>query len=594
MTEARTELAKAARLRLRAVPQRMTALVAMAAVLHLAFAWPLVWLWVSAYALAMIIESELGRTFAERIEAGETPSGRPYVASIAVVSLVYGALSVPLLLFEHARGGEVYGFILLAGGLVNLLIVSRASWAAFLATALPYGAYLLFNPVLGAALGVEGGFNWVGVFGALLLLAHTYAAWRRHRETLLAEAEARAESEARLHQAEAATAAKSAFVAMVSHELRTPLSGVLAAGSVLQKESQSPGAREATAVVVDAGRFMHALLDDLLDLAKLESGKMTTEAIPFDLGDLVWSLERHWSAAADAAGKPLQLTSAMGLPRRVSGDPTRLRQVLNNLLSNAVKFTGPVGVTWKVDVCEGEDGCALTVRVRDTGPGIAPERLDQLFTPFDQADLTIARTHGGTGLGLAVSRELARAMGGELRVESALGQGSTFVLSLPLGQVETPAVAAPQPADDAPAQAEETGRSLRVLVVDDHEINRRTLALLLEPAGVEVTLTGCAEEALATLAFDTFDLVLSDLNMPEMDGFGFTRALRSGAGPNRHTPVLAVTAGEVETELPACLAAGMNGCVGKPIDPRRLYAAVEAVTSGATSDEAGAQETSAA
>jgi len=379
-----------------------------------------------------------------------------------------------------------------------------------------------------------------------------------------------------MRQAEAAVQAKSAFVAMVSHELRTPLSGILAAGSQLQGQAPA-SAREAVDVVMDAGRFMHALLDDLLDLAKLEAGKMTTETVDFDLGHLVWSLERHWGAAAKAAGKPLQMTSAMGLPRHVAGDPTRLRQILNNLLSNAVKFTGPDGVTWTVDICDGDDGCALTVKVTDTGPGISPERLDRLFTAFDQTDATVARTHGGTGLGLALSRELARAMGGELRVESTLGRGSTFVLSLPLGRASAVEAAAPEVEPDTAPEA----RSLRVLVVDDHEINRRTLALLLEPIGAEVAATGGAAEALAVLALEPFDVVLSDLNMPDMDGFAFTRALRAGDGLNRTTPVIAVSANEVEATLSACLAAGMNGCVPKPIDPRRLYAALDAVAAAA-------------
>lgn len=582
MTEARcTELAKAAQLRLRAVPQRMAAVVGMSAVLHLAFGWPLVWLWVSAYALAMLTESELGRSYIAAAATDRPRSGLAYVAAMALVSLVYGALSVPLVVLEHGRDGEVYGFILLAGGLVNLLIVSRASWAAFLATAGPYGAYLLINPLLGAGAGTDD-LGWVGVFGAGLLLVHTYVAWSRHRDSLLGEAQAQAESEARLREAEAATAAKSAFVAMVSHELRTPLSGVLAAGGQLQGQTLTPAGREAVEVVVDAGRFMHTLLDDLLDLAKLEAGRMTTEKVDFDLGHLVWSLERHWGAAARAAGKPLQLTAAMGLPRQVSGDPTRLRQVLNNLLSNALKFTGPTGVTWSVDVCDGEDGCGLTARVTDTGPGIAPEKLDRLFTAFDQTDATVARTHGGTGLGLALSRELARAMGGELRVESTVGVGSTFVLSLPVGRARVSDTAAPPAVvEEAPAQQQ----PIRVLVVDDHEINRRTMALLLEPAGVVVTLAACAEEALASLAFDAFDAVLSDIHMPDMDGFAFARALRAGSGPNRLTPVIAVTAGDSELERAACREAGMIACVAKPIDPRQLYAALE-LAAGAEASEA--------
>ena len=575
------ELAMAVRLRLHAVSQRMAAVVGAAAVLHLAFGWALIWLWVAIYAAAMTVESDVGRRYLGRLDEGLPVSGRGYIAAMTAVSAIYGSVSVPLLLLEHARDGEVYGLLLLAGGLVNVLIASQSSRAALLATAGPYGAYLLVNPVLAYGLHVDE-MSWVGVLGAAMLLVQTLVSWRRHCGTLRAEAQAREKAEVLAQQAQAAANAKSAFVAMVSHELRTPLSGVLAAGSQLQTPRLAARARrEAVEVVVDAGRFMHALLDDLLDLAKLEAGKMTTECVDFDLGHFVWSLERHWSAAAREAGKPLQLTSAMGLPQRVCGDPTRLRQVLNNLLSNAVKFTGPAGVSWSVDVCQGAEGCALTVRVTDTGPGLAPEQLDRLFTAFDQINSSTARTHGGTGLGLALSRELARAMGGELRVESQLGRGSTFVLSLPL-QRGAP-VQAPVPVEP---DADEAGPALRLLVVDDHEINRRTMTLLLEASGAEVVAVESGAEALERLAVEPFDAVLSDVNMPEMDGLTLTRAIRAAPGPNQFAPVIAVTGADSEAERAACNAAGMSGCVAKPIDPRALYLALaEAVEGGGEAAE---------
>jgi CheY-like chemotaxis protein/two-component sensor histidine kinase len=346
----------------------------------------------------------------------------------------------------------------------------------------------------------------------------------------------------------------------------------MAAGDQLARSS--PG--QAADVVVDAGRFMQTLLDDLLDLAKVEAGRMTVEAVTFDLGHMLWSAERHWSAAARRAGKPLQLVSALNLPIQVSADPTRLRQILNNLLSNALKFTGPDGVTWCVDGQEDGDLWWLEMRVSDTGPGIAPDRLDRLFTAFDQTDDSIARTHGGTGLGLALSRELARLMGGELRVESEEGRGSTFILTLPAGRVQVRAegAAADREAEVSPMAG------LRVLVVDDHEINRRTAALLLEPAGVEVTTAGSAEEALALLGAEPFDVVVTDVNMPSMNGLQLTRAIRERVGLNRSVPVLAFTGGDSAEELAACRAAGMRGFISKPVNPTALYRAIEEACAG--------------
>lgn len=579
----RAELTEAVVIRHGNTPMRLAAVFASGLVVYAGTGWLWFGVWPLAYAAIQVFDTEVSDRYLRHAE----PDRRSVAAVLTTIFLsgcVYGSLALPVVRFDNPAVQAV-GLLLLAGGLTNALIVSRASMGAFVASIIPYAAALLvytFNLAWGAEIKTQ-----LALFAAAsVLLVYVLMAWSTLRRALIAERQGRAEVEKRREEAEAATAAKSVFVAMVSHELRTPLSGILAAGSQLQAQAHTGQAGEAVGVVVDAGRFMHTLLDDLLDLAKLEAGKMTTEVIDFDLGHLVWSLERHWSAAAQAAGKPLRLASVMGLPNRVAGDPTRLRQVLNNLLSNAVKFTGPAGVTWSVDVCEDKDGCALTARVTDTGPGIAPEQLDRLFTAFDQTDATVARTHGGTGLGLALSRELARAMHGELRVESAVGQGSTFVLCLPLGRVEEAAAETSQAveADAVP----DASAPLRVLVVDDHEINRRTLALLLEPAGMSVTLTGCAEEALASLAFDVFDVVLTDINMPDMDGFAFTRALRAGSGPNRTTPVIAVTAGDSEA---ACLDAGMAACVAKPIDPRRLYSTLTAVVSASeeASEETGAE-----
>jgi two-component system, sensor histidine kinase len=384
------------------------------------------------------------------------------------------------------------------------------------------------------------------------------------------------ELDERRREAVGATEAKSAFLAMVSHELRTPLSGVLAAGEELQARLEKEQNIEAVDVMVDAGRFMHTLLDDLLDLAKLEAGRMSIEKVDFDMGGLVWTLARHWQAAARRSGKPMQLTSALGMPGTVSADPTRIRQVLNNLLSNALKFTGPEGVRWSVEGAETGKGWMLAIRVSDTGPGIPADKLERLFTPYDQADVSIARTHGGTGLGLALSRELARLMGGDLDVESTSAEGTTFVLTLP---VEPPTgetlVATPQEA----AGVGRAGR-LRILVVDDHEINRRTAALLLQPSGAEVVLAGSGEEAMERLGTEPFDVMLTDVNMPYMDGTALARALRASNSPNRAIPIVAVTGGDSADERTRCRAAGMNGCVPKPIDPRALYRAVEAACAG--------------
>ena len=422
-----------------------------------------------------------------------------------------------------------------------------------------------------------------GLAALCALLGVTLAATAgRHGRALAELRRANGELDERRRLAEAATEAKSAFVAMVGHELRTPLSGVLAAAEDLQGRLEPEKDREAIDVVVDAGRFMNVLLDDLLDLAKLDAGRMSIEKVDFDVGGLVWTLARHWSAAARRGGTPMQLTSALGMPGQVSGDPTRIRQILNNLLSNALKFTGPEGVRWSVEGVETRGGWRLTIRVADSGPGIPPEKLDHLFTPYDQTDVSVARTHGGTGLGLALSRELARLMGGDLDVESRPGEGSTFILTLPLDPPTGETVVVPTPETVGVGRA----GKLRILVVDDHEINRRTAALLLQPSGAEVVLAASGEEALERLSSEAFDVMLTDVNMPSMDGVALARALRASGSANRAIPIVAVTGGDSVEERTRCRVAGINGCVPKPIDPRALYRAVEAACAGADPEAA--------
>jgi CheY-like chemotaxis protein len=253
----------------------------------------------------------------------------------------------------------------------------------------------------------------------------------------------------------------------------------------------------------------------------------------------------------------------------------RLRQILNNLLSNAVKFTETGGV--RIEVAHHEaPGQRLVLRacVVDSGRGVGADRLTRIFSPFDQGDVSVARTHGGSGLGLAISRELARLMGGDLSVESKVGEGSRFTLLASLGRAGAarepiPPAAAPPPPPPALAA--------RILVVDDHEMGRRALGLLLSPLGAEIATAESGRAALQMLAIEHFDLVLMDVTMADMDGLEACRRLRAEPGPNQETPVLAVTGRTEEKDVLACRTAGMNGWVAKPVDARQLYDAIEGV-----------------
>jgi CheY-like chemotaxis protein/anti-sigma regulatory factor (Ser/Thr protein kinase) len=291
---------------------------------------------------------------------------------------------------------------------------------------------------------------------------------------------------------------------------------------------------------------------------------MGAEAVDFDLRRLTLETVRFWAPEARRKALAFRLEGSKRLPAWVNSDPTRLRQILNNLLSNALKFTDTGSITLSVAV----HGERLALTVSDTGPGMGPDQLGRLFTAYGQASDSIARTHGGTGLGLQISRELARLMGGDITVASAPGEGAAFTIDLPLRRAEPVVVL---------AEASGASEGLRVLIADDHEINRRAFSLILEPVCAVVALAEDGRQALDILAHEPFDLVLMDLNMPRLNGMQATRALRALPGPNQIVPVIALSASVSPTEQQACLAAGMNAFVMKPVEAQELFRAIEAV-----------------
>lgn len=296
---------------------------------------------------------------------------------------------------------------------------------------------------------------------------------------------------------------------------------------------------------------------------------MSLETRDFDLAALLSDTERFWRAQASEKGLELRGTR-VAEGQWMKGDPYRLRQVLNNLLSNAIKFTARGRIEVEVAVSgAGPDERALAITVRDQGTGIPPDAMDRLFTPFAQGSSEVARTYGGTGLGLKVSRDLARLMGGDLTVASEPGRGAAFTLSVVLP------VGAPVSQDEAAAAAPvDLPPRLRVLAVDDHEINRRTLALVLQPLDVDLSTASDGLLALELMEKRPFDLILMDVNMPGIDGNETTRRLRASSGPNARVPVIGFSAGTEPEQVAACLSAGMTDWLAKPLEPHRLYEAL--------------------
>jgi two-component system, sensor histidine kinase len=582
-TEEQKDVARAAAGRRANTYLRIGATLAIAVLLQVYIhpAWG--WLWALTYTLCYAFENWVRRPGAVvGVQAWRRPAAfvAPFVTSVA-----FGALSIPLFA-SHIRFAPTLGGMLLAGALLNVVVVNAGSrWATLMAAA-PHALYLLIAPFIAKAANPGANLADVLWFGALLMIVSVTVASRTLNTALKAEADAKAEAERRRHEAEEAVAAKSAFVAMISHELRTPISAILAGAARLHSEVPEASSKIHAQLIADAGGLMRTLLNDLLDFSRLEAGRMSVEHAPFNLRQALSDSLRLWRPEIARKGLKLRVQGAATLPRWVAGDVTRLKQVLNNLLSNAIKFTERGEITVVLNAQPTPERVLLSIEVIDTGPGIPDTLLPRLFTPFDQLHAAVVRQHGGSGLGLAISRELARLMGGDLTAASTPepGEGSHgahFTLTMTLDLAEAPRV-------------EEPGRSitgLRVLVVDDHVVNRRAIELVLQPFGVDATLAESGEEALELLGSEVFDAVLMDVYMPGMDGREATRILRAGSGPNHRTPVIAVTASATPKDWDACAAAGMNGHVAKPIDPAELFGALVQVLAGGASvdaDEAAA------
>jgi PAS domain S-box-containing protein len=371
--------------------------------------------------------------------------------------------------------------------------------------------------------------------------------------------------------AEAANRAKSAFLANMSHEIRTPLNGVIGVADALARTRLDAAQTEMVEVVRSSAGTLERLLSDVLDLARVESGRIELHPEPFHVGDAVRDVARLCRPAAEEKGIALEVELAAEVDRIGLGDAVRIRQILTNLVSNAVKFTaeGEVRLTVRA---EGAPG-GVRFEVADTGVGFDPEQKARLFARFQQADGSITRRFGGTGLGLAISRELADLMGGEIDCDSTPGKGSTFVLRVRLPLVEHEGAEAE--AREPPAREAGEG-AVRVLLADDHPVNRQVVQLMLAGADAEVHAVENGREACDAFYAARFDVVLMDMQMPVMDGLSAVREIRAHeahAGAGR-TPIIMLTANAMAEHVEQSLAAGADQHLGKPLRAETLYAAI--------------------
>ena len=624
----------AVRERRRALLQRVGMGCACALIFSPVLGWTFTLAWAAAYLLVQVLELTAFWPVADK-GRNSLPRWRLAFGTLAVAlnAASFSSLSIPLWLYGGPMGG-ICAAVIVCSGAVYAIVTSPRSPLILAAALTPQMAYMAVIPVMMTAWESDGTFVMATTIALMIYAAYCLNTWARMNRASQAEASARLEAEVRRKEAERAMDARGAFLAAVGHDLRTPLSAILTGAMELEREAQSASSRSNAALIGQAGLMMKSLLDDLLDHAKLDAGRMTISEVDFNLRSCLAKTLRLWQRAAAAKGLKLRVEGAAEAPAWVRGDETRLRQVLNNLISNAVKFTDEGSITLRIrSWAEEPRGHAIVIEVADTGPGMDGAQLARLFEPFDQTEDGVSARHGGTGLGLAISRDLVELMGGRLTVRSAKGEGAAFTLALRLEPAESRPVEIVRPDDNgrglitralagsvaasaqapveapSPATAQEAAEPatadavdaapagdepppLKVLVVDDHDINRRAVQLILGAIDCEIEMAADGMAALDACARQGFDVIFMDVRMPELDGRETTRRLRASNGLNRATPVIAVTADTAPEDIEACMKAGMNYFVSKPLTPPALLGALQHVLTEA--QDAASAESAAA
>lgn len=391
---------------------------------------------------------------------------------------------------------------------------------------------------------------------------------RRYQEELKISLQAERET------ANEASRSKSRFLANMSHEIRTPINGIIGIARLLEEEQMSAEQKEKVAILIDSANFLHGIINDILDLSKIEVGKLEIEKVLFQIDELTTLVKNTIAYNAQRKHVTVVVTSNADMDRFLYGDPLRLRQVMINLMSNALKFTGRGGeIRLNIDVQhQVENQVRLVCSVSDTGIGISEAHQASLFAPFQQGDSSTTRKYGGTGLGLSICKKLVELMGGSIKVESEVGVGSTFTFSLELELGPHQENIIPETSEDVSDILEFTrNNKMRILIAEDNPINQFVIKNTMKRYGLEVDLVDNGIKAFEAVKAGQYSLVLMDCQMPEMDGYEATKLIRNLPDfALSRTPIVALTANSMMGDKEICLQAGMDGFIGKPIVLKEL------------------------
>jgi len=476
----------------------------------------------------------------------------------------------------HAFGRPIAIIMLVSGYQIAFTqLASRPKTAAVITA--PYGLTAI---CIGVAL--WGTPDFTGFLAGLALLtaqltftvAFGAEAQRSLDESVQRQSRLIVELELARDQANAADRAKSVFLGSISHELRTPMNGVLGAAQLLAGTGLDTQQTEYVGIIRDSGAVLSGLLNDILEMTRVLAEGVQIDATEVDVAALVPRIVEPWSARAAAKGVDFDVEVDPALPALVLADPGRIGQILNSLLSNALKFTsqGEIRLCLQADRLD-DDTARLRLAVHDTGAGIGPMDLPRVFESFGRLDASATESPGGAGLGLSFSRKLAQAMGGEMTVESELGVGSIFTLTAPVK-------VALWTRSDAEVRADDGARALKLLVVEDHPVNRKILETALTAFGHSVVTAEDGAAAVALCRIQAFDVILTDVNMPIMDGLTATREIRGQPGPNQEAPVIILSASAQPKDHIAGYEAGADAYFNKPIDLSELAVMVKRAAGG--------------